>query len=84
MFYTGICREQDGFLPDMIIAGKAIAGGIPCAVYGMSAEVAQRARAAKEAAPPATRVLAQPSQVICSDYGFADDQFDGSCYTCCI
>ena len=35
----------------MIIAGKAIAGGIPCAVYGMSAEVAQRARAAKEAAP---------------------------------
>ena len=49
--YTGICREQDGFLPDMIIAGKAIAGGIPCAVYGMSAEVAQRARAAKEAAP---------------------------------
>ena len=49
--YTGICYAQDGFLPDMIVAGKAIAGGIPCAVYGMSEEVAQRARAAKEAAP---------------------------------
>ncbi|MCE1176918.1 MAG: aspartate aminotransferase family protein [Burkholderiales bacterium] len=49
--YTGICHAQDGFLPDMIVAGKAIAGGIPCAVYGMSENVAQRARAAKEAAP---------------------------------
>ena len=49
--YTGICHEQDGFLPDMLVAGKAIAGGIPCAVYGMSAEVAQRARQAKETAP---------------------------------
>lgn len=49
--YTGICHAQDGFLPDMIVAGKAISGGIPCAVYGMSENVAQRARAAKEAAP---------------------------------
>ena len=49
--YTGICHEQHGFLPDMIVAGKAIAGGIPCAVYGMSESVAKRARAAKEAAP---------------------------------
>ena len=45
--YTGLCY----FLPDMIVAGKAIAGGLPCAVYGMSAEVAARMRAAKEAAP---------------------------------
>jgi glutamate-1-semialdehyde 2,1-aminomutase len=45
--YTGLCD----FLPDMLVAGKAIAGGLPCAVYGMSASVAQRMRAAKEAAP---------------------------------
>lgn len=50
--YTGICHEDEGFLPDMIVVGKAIAGGIPCAVYGMSASVAQRARRAKETAPP--------------------------------
>jgi len=46
--YTGLCD----FLPDIIVAGKAIAGGLPCAVYGMSAEVAAKMRAAKEAAPP--------------------------------
>lgn len=45
--YTGLCD----FLPDMIVAGKAIAGGLPCAVYGMSESVAVRMRAAKEAAP---------------------------------
>ena len=45
--YTGLCDFQ----PDMVVAGKAIAGGLPCAVYGMSAEVAARMRAAKEAAP---------------------------------
>ena len=49
--YTGICFDTEGFLPDMLVAGKAIAGGIPCAVYGMSAELAQRARETKEAAP---------------------------------
>lgn len=49
--YTGLCAHNEGFMPDMIVAGKAIAGGIPCAVYGMSADIAQRARAAKEAAP---------------------------------
>ncbi|MGL4767560.1 MAG: aspartate aminotransferase family protein [Formosimonas sp.] len=45
--YTGLCN----FSPDFVVAGKAIAGGLPCAVYGMSATVAQRMRAAKEAAP---------------------------------
>lgn len=45
--YTGLCE----FLPDLIVAGKAIAGGLPCAVYGMSEAVAQRMRAAKESAP---------------------------------
>ena len=46
--YTGLCD----FLPDMLVAGKAIAGGLPCAVYGMSENVAQRMRTAKETAPP--------------------------------
>lgn len=45
--YTGLCD----FLPDFIVAGKAIAGGLPCAVYGMSEAVAQRMRSAKESAP---------------------------------
>ncbi|TDR29095.1 aspartate aminotransferase family protein [Hydromonas duriensis] len=46
--YTGLCD----FKPDMVVAGKAIAGGLPCAVYGMSAVIAQRMREAKESAPP--------------------------------
>ena len=46
--YTGLCD----FLPDMLVAGKAIAGGLPCAVYGMSESIAQRMRTAKETAPP--------------------------------
>ena len=46
--YTGLCD----FLPDMLVAGKAIAGGLPCAVYGMSESIAQRMRTAKEIAPP--------------------------------
>ena len=46
--YTGLCD----FLPDMLVAGKAIAGGLPCAVYGMSEKIAQRMRTAKETAPP--------------------------------
>jgi glutamate-1-semialdehyde 2,1-aminomutase len=28
--------------PDLLVVGKAIGGGIPCAAYGMSAEVAER------------------------------------------
>ncbi len=30
--------------PDFLIAGKAIAGGFPCAVYGFTAEIEQRIR----------------------------------------
>ncbi|BEV71526.1 aspartate aminotransferase family protein [Paludibacterium sp. THUN1379] len=40
-----------GLSPDMLVLGKPVAGGLPCAVYGFSAEVAQRAEAAKRAAP---------------------------------
>jgi len=41
-----------GLEPDILVLGKAIAGGIACAVYGFGAELAARMRAAKDAAPP--------------------------------
>ena len=34
-----------GYEPDMLVIGKTIGGGIPVAAYGMTAEVAKRARA---------------------------------------
>lgn len=37
--------------PDFLVIGKAIAGGLPCAVYGFTADMAQRMRAVKEQAP---------------------------------
>ncbi len=37
--------------PDMLVLGKPIGGGMPCAVYGFSAECARRAQAAKVQAP---------------------------------
>lgn len=45
-----ICAGPGGYTarhelePDMLVAGKPIAGGIPAAVYGMTAEVAARLR----------------------------------------
>jgi glutamate-1-semialdehyde 2,1-aminomutase len=41
-----------GLQPDALVLGKPIAGGVPCAVYGFSAELAQRAMQAKRIAPP--------------------------------
>jgi glutamate-1-semialdehyde 2,1-aminomutase len=35
-----------GFEPDMLVIGKTIGGGIPVAAYGMTADVANRTRAA--------------------------------------
>jgi glutamate-1-semialdehyde 2,1-aminomutase len=40
-----------GMHPDGIVLGKPIAGGIPCAVYGMSATFASNAEKAKSSAP---------------------------------
>lgn len=37
--------------PDFLVVGKAVAGGLPCAVYGFTQEVAQRMASAKDAAP---------------------------------
>jgi glutamate-1-semialdehyde 2,1-aminomutase len=41
-----------GIEADFLVIGKPIAGGLPCAVYGFSAEMAERMRHAKDAAPP--------------------------------
>ncbi|MDR3426503.1 aspartate aminotransferase family protein [Silvimonas sp.] len=41
-----------GLSPDFLIVGKAIAGGVPCAVYGFTGAAAQRMRDAKQAAAP--------------------------------
>jgi glutamate-1-semialdehyde 2,1-aminomutase len=47
----GYAREQ-GLRPDAVVVGKALGGGMPCAAYGFSAELAASAEAAKRAAPP--------------------------------
>lgn len=41
-----------GITPDALVLGKPVGGGVPCAVYGMSAELAARAVQAKQDAPP--------------------------------
>lgn len=41
-----------GLQPDALVLGKPVGGGVPCAVYGMSAELAARAVLAKHDAPP--------------------------------
>ena len=38
----GGCTAAWGLEPDLLVVGKAIGGGIPCAAYGMSEEVAGR------------------------------------------
>jgi glutamate-1-semialdehyde 2,1-aminomutase len=49
---TGGYARAEGLQPDALVFGKPIGGGVPCAVYGMSAELAQRAMDAKRNAPP--------------------------------
>ncbi len=46
--YTG----AHGLQPDALVLGKPVGGGVPSAVYGFSAELAERAQAAKRNAPP--------------------------------
>jgi glutamate-1-semialdehyde 2,1-aminomutase len=38
----GGCTAAWDLEPDLLVVGKAIGGGIPCAAYGMTAEVAER------------------------------------------
>jgi glutamate-1-semialdehyde 2,1-aminomutase len=40
-----------GLRPDLLVLGKPVGGGVPCAAYGFSAEAAARAEAAKRQAP---------------------------------
>lgn len=40
-----------GLEPDFMVVGKAVAGGLPCAVYGFTQAVAERMVQAKNAAP---------------------------------
>jgi len=44
--------KAHGLHPDALVFGKPIGGGVPCAIYGFSAELAQRAMQAKRDAPP--------------------------------
>ena len=41
-----------GLQPDVVVIGKPIGGGLPCAAYGFSSEWAERAMRAKREAPP--------------------------------
>ena len=43
--------QVHGLQPDLVVIGKAVAGGLPCAVYGFTDALAQRMRDAKQAAP---------------------------------
>jgi len=46
----GYARSQ-GLQPDVLVVGKAVAGGLPCAVYGFTHDMARRMRLAKDSAP---------------------------------
>jgi glutamate-1-semialdehyde 2,1-aminomutase len=44
--------QAHGVVPDFLVLGKAIAGGLPCAVYGFDHALGARLRAVKDHAPP--------------------------------
>ena len=44
--------QAHGMRPDALVIGKPVGGGIPCAVYGFTGELARRVEQAKRAAPP--------------------------------
>lgn len=43
--------RMHGLVPDLFVAGKAVAGGVPTAIWGMTAAVADRFRAVRAASP---------------------------------
>jgi len=43
--------QAHGLAPDFLVVGKAVAGGLPCAVYGFTEAMAQRMASAKDIAP---------------------------------
>lgn len=44
--------KNNNVTPDFLVVGKPIAGGLPAAAYGFSAEMAKRMKTAKDSAPP--------------------------------
>ena len=44
--------QAHGLMPDAVVVGKPLGGGMPCAAYGFSAALAERVVAAKRNAPP--------------------------------
>ena len=44
--------KANNVVPDFLVVGKPIAGGLPAAAYGFSKEMALKMQAAKDAAPP--------------------------------
>ncbi len=44
--------RRHGLSPDLFVVGKAIAGGVPAAVWGMSEETAARFKIARSSLPP--------------------------------
>lgn len=49
--WGGFARVQ-GLSPDLVVLGKAVAGGLPVGVYGFTATLAKRMEAARREAPP--------------------------------
>ena len=49
--YGGHCNTH-GPMSDIMVIGKSIGGGVPCAVYGFTAEVAARMEALNRSRPP--------------------------------
>lgn len=45
---VGGWSRAHGLVPDFMVVGKAVAAGLPCAVYGFSVAMAERMRFAKE------------------------------------
>lgn len=43
--------QAHGMRPDAVVIGKPLAGGLPCAAYGMTQELARRVEHAKRSAP---------------------------------
>ena len=49
---TGGYARAHNMQPDALVVGKPIGGGVPCAVYGFTEELAHRVEQAKRSAPP--------------------------------
>ena len=67
--YGGYTRVH-GLAPDMFVAGKCVAGGMPTAVWGMTDDVARRYQVYDAARPPGhsgmgTTLSANPMQFAC-------------------